>query len=46
MTHSRFSRTLAVAAIAGAVIAPATSHAEEVTIGQTFLASGLDPAEG
>ena len=46
MTHSHFSRTLAAAAIAGAVIAPATSHAEEVTIGQTFLASGLDPAEG
>ena len=46
MTHSHVSRMLAAAAIAGAIIAPATSHAEEVTIGQTFLASGLDPAEG
>ncbi len=46
MTHSHVSRTLAAAAVAGALIASATSHAEEVTIGQTFLASGLDPADG
>ena len=46
MIYSHLSRRLAAAAIAVAVIAPAASHAEEVTIGQTFLASGLDPAEG
>ena len=47
MTYSHLSRRLAAAAIAaGAIIASATSHAEEVTIGQTFLASGLDAAEG
>ena len=46
MIHFHLSRRLVAAAIAGAVIASATSHAEEVTIGQTFLASGLDAAEG
>ena len=47
MTYSRLSRRLAAAAIAAsAIIASAASHAEEVTIGQTFLASGLDAAEG
>ena len=46
MIYSHLSRRLAAAVIAVAVIAPAASHAEEVTIGQTFLASGLDPAEG
>ncbi len=37
MTYSHLSRTLAAAAIAGAIVTPAISHAEEVTIGQTFL---------
>ena len=46
MTYSHLSRRLAAAALAGAIIASATSHAEDVTIGQTFLASGLDAAEG
>ncbi|MEM9439295.1 MAG: ABC transporter substrate-binding protein [Pseudomonadota bacterium] len=46
MTPFRLSQVLATAAIATATMAPATSHAEEVVIGQTFLASGLDPAEG
>ena len=46
VTYSHVYRRLAAAAIAGAVIAAATSHAEEVTIGQTFLDSGLDAAEG
>ena len=46
MTRSHLSRRLAAAAIAGAIIASATSDAEEVTIGQAFLATDLDPAEG
>ena len=46
MTRSLLSRRLAAAAISGAIIASATSHAEEVTFGQTLLASGLGPAEG
>ncbi|MEM8952479.1 MAG: ABC transporter substrate-binding protein, partial [Pseudomonadota bacterium] len=46
MTPFRLSRTLATAAIAASMLAPALAYAEEVVIGQTFLASGLDPAEG
>ncbi len=46
MTCSSLSRRLAASAIAGAIIAPATSHAEDVTIGPTFLVSGLDAGEG
>ncbi len=46
MNYSYLPRTLAAAAVSGAMMASATVHAEEVTIGQTFLASGLDPAEG
>ncbi len=46
MTPSHLSQKLAAAAIAGTIITSATAHAEEVTIGQTFLASGLDAAEG
>ncbi len=46
MTHSRLRRTLTAAALAATIAASATSHAAEGTVGQTFLASGLDPAEG
>ena len=37
---------LLVAATATTALSPAHASADEVTIGQTFLASGLDPAEG
>ena len=46
MTRLRPSRLLPAAIVAVAMTAPAASFADEVTIGQTFLASGLDPAEG
>ncbi|MEM9755746.1 MAG: ABC transporter substrate-binding protein, partial [Pseudomonadota bacterium] len=46
MIRFRASRWLVAAALTGALAAPAAVSAETLTIGQTFLASGLDPAEG
>ncbi|MEM7721002.1 MAG: ABC transporter substrate-binding protein [Pseudomonadota bacterium] len=46
MIPFRMSRVLAATAILAASLAPVVSQAQDVTIGQTFLASGLDPAEG
>ena len=46
MTRRRFSRWLPAAIIAVGAFAPAESFADNVTIGQTFVASGLDPADG
>ncbi|KIC46199.1 ABC transporter substrate-binding protein [Tateyamaria sp. ANG-S1] len=46
MIRFRSNRLLAVAAIAVTTMAPMILKAQDVTIGQTFLASGLDPAEG
>lgn len=46
MTYRRLSRTVAAAAVAATILAPVSAVAEQVTIGQTFLASGLDPAKG
>ncbi|MEM8582275.1 MAG: ABC transporter substrate-binding protein [Pseudomonadota bacterium] len=46
MIRANFTRHFAAAFCAVAVLAPVNSHAKDITIGQTFLASGLDPAEG
>lgn len=46
MTPFRLPRVLAATAILVASFAPLSAHAQDVTIGQTFLASGLDPAQG
>ena len=46
MIHFRPSRLLATVAMAAALLFPAASIAQKVTIGQTFVASGLDPAQG
>lgn len=46
MTQFRLPRFLAATAILAASLVPLSAHAQDVTIGQTFLASGLDPAEG
>ncbi|MEM1129342.1 MAG: ABC transporter substrate-binding protein [Pseudomonadota bacterium] len=46
MFRTRFTHGFAVAVIAGAALAPAASPAEDITVGLTFLAAGLDPAEG
>ncbi|WP_420405596.1 ABC transporter substrate-binding protein [Nisaea sp.] len=46
MTYPRLSRTVIAAAVAATILVPVSSVAEQVTIGQTFLASGLDPAKG
>ncbi|MEM1274567.1 MAG: ABC transporter substrate-binding protein [Pseudomonadota bacterium] len=46
MISFRMSHVLAATAILAASLAPVMSQAQDVTIGQTFLASGLDPAEG
>ncbi len=43
---NRLRRALAATVILAASLAPITAQARDVTIGQTFLASGLDPAEG
>ncbi|MEO1249240.1 MAG: hypothetical protein AAFW76_05310, partial [Pseudomonadota bacterium] len=43
---NRLRRALAATTILAASLAPITAQARDVTIGQTFLASGLDPAEG
>lgn len=40
------SRALALAALAIALPMPTTAQPHDITIGQTFVASGLDPAEG
>ena len=41
-----FAKLAATASIIAALLSPAAALADEVTIGQTFIASGLDPAEG
>lgn len=41
-----FAKLAAAASIAAALLSPTVALADEVTIGQTFIASGLDPAEG
>ncbi len=46
MALFRFKPILAATAVLAAAILPLSVQARDVTIGQTFLASGLDPAEG
>lgn len=46
MTTFRTLRTLAATAVLAASLAPLGAQAKDITIGQTFLASGLDPAQG
>ena len=46
MTLFKLSRTVAAASLVAAILAPVPALSEKVTIGQTFLASGLDPAQG
>lgn len=46
MKHHRLAKLAATASIVVALLSPTVVAAEEVTIGQTFIASGLDPAEG
>jgi len=46
MIQTRLHLRVAIAVIAAAAFAPLASQARDVTVGQTFLASGLDPAEG
>lgn len=46
MIRLPFIRAFAATAFLAATLAPVTAPAQSVTIGQTFLASGLDPAEG
>lgn len=41
-----FPELAATALVAAAVLSPVAARADQVTIGQTFIASGLDPAEG
>ncbi|MEM9232417.1 MAG: ABC transporter substrate-binding protein, partial [Pseudomonadota bacterium] len=46
MSLINLRRALAATAILAASLAPISAQADDITIGQTFLASGLDPAEG
>ncbi|MEM9341826.1 MAG: ABC transporter substrate-binding protein [Pseudomonadota bacterium] len=46
MIHSRLARVTATAALLAASAMPAAVQAKDITIGQTFVASGLDPAQG
>ncbi len=46
MTLFRLKTTLAATAVLASAFMPLAAQAAEVTVGQTFLASGLDPAEG
>ncbi|PVH27480.1 ABC transporter substrate-binding protein [Pararhodobacter oceanensis] len=46
MTLFRLKPLLAATAICAALVTPVATYAEDLVIGQTFLASGLDPAEG
>lgn len=46
MIRFRLSGLLSAVAMTATLLSPAASFADRVTIGQTFLASGLDPAEG
>lgn len=46
MSPFRLPGLFSAVAVTATLLSPAASFADEVTIGQTFLASGLDPAEG
>ncbi len=46
MTLFRLKTTLAATAVLASALMPLATQAAEITVGQTFLASGLDPAEG
>ncbi len=46
MMRFRTAKAVASAALIGALLAPISAAADGVTVGQTFIAAGLDPAEG
>ena len=46
MTHFTLPKALAATALLAMSFVPAVTQAQDITIGQTFIASGLDPAEG
>ncbi len=46
MTLFRLKTTLAATAVLASAMMPPAAQAAEITVGQTFLASGLDPAKG
>ena len=46
MKHVPVKQLLVATVLAVASALPFASQAQDVTIGQTFLARGLDPAEG
>ncbi|MEM1065873.1 MAG: ABC transporter substrate-binding protein [Pseudomonadota bacterium] len=46
MIRLRAAGAIATAVLSGALLTPLAANAEGVTVGQTFIASGLDPAEG
>lgn len=46
MIHTNTKRLLGALALTGIALAPLAAQGETLTVGQTFIASGLDPAQG